>query len=698
VRTSWLPLYIRIKSQEMNDKLPSGAGNANAQSSRYSFPGTPFESIGFALSGGGFRAATFGLGILSLMDHVKWEEEGGETSLLKKVRFVSSASGGSITLSVYLVALYQGKSFIDFYHHLNKKVTGEEIVHKAMGILKDPDQWKGEKSRNIINAFSRAYHETLFNSGQQDNPTLGSIMSMTARKEVHVDEFCFNSTEFYTGKSFRFQGGSQWKGNAGGRFGNHDIEINWTSEGAKEALARIRLSDVLAASSCFPAGFEPIIFPRDFSYEGGPSVTALKEAINIKPLSLTPDQPKEKVNSRAIKEEKFIKAKEIGLMDGGIVDNLGLQSLLEANKRIGKKRKASGEDHRFDLMVVNDVTSFFMSPYIVPEIETSKEWMKRSPEYYWKWLRNMASRVKKRISLAFVLSIIFAVLFALPLIFEGVTVAGVVLAVVGVLLFVAGFILKTRTRKIFKKPIIKSSLKQKTLSGLVGLHMKEDSFTRRTALLATGYLQSVQLGVLLQMVNARVRSSLIMVLDVFLKHIRRLSYDLLFKNSRYIYRRMDNILSKLTVTNNIRLDFPDFEPPEEEDDVSYKARRDEFRDEVTKALVLSDEMKDTAELAYQTGTTLWFETEQEQEVEGRNNRKALIATGQFTACYNFLAYSLMLRHSRHFNTLESKYQQRINTVIDQLKALMCEFNKDPYYLYNLLGKDIPTAAPDSMSK
>ena len=81
---------------------------------------------------------------------------------------------------------------------------------------------------------------------------------------------------------------------------------------------------------------------------------------------------------------------------------------------------------------------------------------------------------------------------------------------------------------------------------------------------------------------------------------------------------------------------------------------------------------------------MWFETEQGQAID--NNRKALIATGQFTACYNILAYSLSLKHSRHFEKLDPKYKERITEIIYQLKGLMQEFEKDPYYLYKLISK------------
>ena len=88
------------------------------QSDKYTFPDKPFESIGFALSGGGFRAASYGLGVLSLMNFIKTDRD-KETTLLEKIKFVSSASGGTITLTMYMASLCAKMPFADFYKIVN---------------------------------------------------------------------------------------------------------------------------------------------------------------------------------------------------------------------------------------------------------------------------------------------------------------------------------------------------------------------------------------------------------------------------------------------------------------------------------------------------------------------------------------------------------------------------------------------------
>lgn len=53
------------------------------------YPSTPFDEIALAISGGGFRAATYGLGTLMYLQHLTFAGK----SLLERAKFMSSASG-----------------------------------------------------------------------------------------------------------------------------------------------------------------------------------------------------------------------------------------------------------------------------------------------------------------------------------------------------------------------------------------------------------------------------------------------------------------------------------------------------------------------------------------------------------------------------------------------------------------------------
>jgi hypothetical protein len=71
-----------------------------------------------------------------------------------------------------------------------------------------------------------------------------------------LQEVIFNATEFRTGIAFRFQ----YCANKKGKIGNGNISID------RSDAADIRIADIVAASSCFPGGFEPLAFPGDFNW------------------------------------------------------------------------------------------------------------------------------------------------------------------------------------------------------------------------------------------------------------------------------------------------------------------------------------------------------------------------------------------------------------------------------------------------
>ncbi|MBP6979179.1 MAG: patatin-like phospholipase family protein, partial [Lentimicrobiaceae bacterium] len=56
-------------------------------------PLAPFENLALSLSGGGYRAAAFHLGLLTYLSSVKWKDK----SLLERVRILSTVSGGTFT-------------------------------------------------------------------------------------------------------------------------------------------------------------------------------------------------------------------------------------------------------------------------------------------------------------------------------------------------------------------------------------------------------------------------------------------------------------------------------------------------------------------------------------------------------------------------------------------------------------------------
>ena len=64
-------------------------------------PGPPPIVAAVTLSGGGARAAAFGLGVLEELKATRFELEGRPTTLLDEVGLISGVSGGSILASYY---------------------------------------------------------------------------------------------------------------------------------------------------------------------------------------------------------------------------------------------------------------------------------------------------------------------------------------------------------------------------------------------------------------------------------------------------------------------------------------------------------------------------------------------------------------------------------------------------------------------
>ncbi|HEU5289286.1 MAG TPA: patatin-like phospholipase family protein, partial [Cyclobacteriaceae bacterium] len=114
----------------------------------------PLGQIALCMSGGGFRAASFALGTLAFLDSVQFMGE----KLSNRVCYISSASGGTITASLYALARNNPDyDFQQFYTNTLKMLKGEKLLEAALTNLNNKKLWTGSKNRNLINAFAKAY-------------------------------------------------------------------------------------------------------------------------------------------------------------------------------------------------------------------------------------------------------------------------------------------------------------------------------------------------------------------------------------------------------------------------------------------------------------------------------------------------------------------------------------------------------------
>lgn len=245
----------------------------------------PFQHLALSLSGGGYRAAAFHLGSISYLNQLQWQGK----PLLTRLAVISTISGGTIIGMKYALCLAEEKSFEQFYAELYLFLKEDQLLGHAMATLNNDQAWEGSgKQRNLINAFALVYHRELLGEN-----TFKVLLGLPAGK---FPEMIFNSTDLENQLAFRFQKSK------GGLIGNGKINL-------PEAAAHdLRLGDMVAASSCFPGGFEPLRFPQDFM-DG--SDGALDQAWKDKP--------------------------SLQLLDGGIVDNQGIESVMHFEDRHGKK-------------------------------------------------------------------------------------------------------------------------------------------------------------------------------------------------------------------------------------------------------------------------------------------------------------------------------------------------------------------------
>jgi predicted acylesterase/phospholipase RssA len=228
------------------------------------------DRLALSLSGGGYRAAAFHLGVLTFLHRI---------DLLRNVRAISTASGGSIAAAFYAHSLARGETFEQFSARFKAFLRDVDVIDEAL-----------KRGGKLITAAADVYATAI-------DTTLGDLQ----RSHDHLEELAFNATDFTHGVAFRFVKTQSSRV----RCGNKYVRVE------PEVAEKIRVADAVAASSCFPGAFEPIIFPDDFQWRTGASPV-----------------PPSDVDRRG-----RLTSTGTPLMDGGIFDNSGIESLLLIRER-----------------------------------------------------------------------------------------------------------------------------------------------------------------------------------------------------------------------------------------------------------------------------------------------------------------------------------------------------------------------------
>ena len=574
--------------------------------SKAQIPATPLQKIALSCSGGGYRASSFHLGTMAYLQRLRYR--GGP--LLENVKMLSTVSGGTITGVIYALQKQEGKSFEEIYHFILHKLNTLDLIRIGLEKLNPQASWTNtHKRKNLINAFAEIYDQEFTNGA-----TLKELRTMKS----HLEAVSFNSTEFKSGVNFRFRNSNT------GFVGNGTFRID------RHQALEIKLADAIAASSCFPVGFEPIMWPHDFVHDGASRLMTLaKDA-----------------------------SESIGIMDGGIYDNQGIDSILLYKDDFHEEDENNGQPY-FDLIILSDVASPDVKAFVPKSDQAKTGFRNWTVEETIEKMRGVNRLIDETIlGWAF----FFWVLPA-PFCFPNNMLTGISVGLGTVALaifFLKRYLLKQAETKIkgFWNSEKRKSFLPFYMERLARLDYKKLSIRRLEPLLMD-----------------RCNSVFTLLNDVFLKIVRSLNYRILYRNDLYEFRRISSLIKELAQVN--------FEKRTSQDE-SENTSRYHFFFKGTFDDSIGDNIREVAESASSFGTKLWF-TEQEFL---NNMLKKLVATGQFTLCYNMINYleSLFYTKGNGYANLDDVTKRDLHALYQQCKDDWARFKDDPLFLVTEMEK------------
>jgi len=281
--------------------------------------------IGLALSGGGFRASLFHIGVLAKL---------AELDLLRHVEVISCVSGGSIIGAFYYLELKKllesGKTTHADYLRMVRDVETKflagvqknvrtRILASPLAGLKMALASGYSRSDVIAGLYQKHFYDHTAAEGKEPARVMTDLMVQPAefggapgdfnpkydnwRLSAKVPMLVLNATTMNTGHNWQFT--ATWMGESPQAISATIDTIpryrRMYYEDAPEAHRQIPIGRAVGASACVPALFEPIVL-----------------------RNLYPDRT-------------------VRLVDGGVHDNQGLSSLLEQNCQVILASDASGQ-------------------------------------------------------------------------------------------------------------------------------------------------------------------------------------------------------------------------------------------------------------------------------------------------------------------------------------------------------------------
>jgi NTE family protein len=248
-----------------------------------------------AFSGGGTRAAAFSYGVLEFLRRTEVVgPKGNKVRLLDSVNIITGVSGGSFTALAY--GLYGDKLFDDYEQRFLKRDVQGEIVSRSFS----PTYWPslGSSGWGRSELAAHLYDEILFNGA-----TFGDL------NRGHGPLILASATDISTGSRFVFT--------------QRVFDIICSD------LDAVPLSRAAAASSAVPVVLSPVTINN---YGGNCNRVAPAWA---KPFidSDNPPRPAARAIRSLRAEEAFgdgVHRPYLHLVDGGVSDNVGMRSVLDA--------------------------------------------------------------------------------------------------------------------------------------------------------------------------------------------------------------------------------------------------------------------------------------------------------------------------------------------------------------------------------
>ena len=254
-------------------------------------------AIALFFSGGGTRAAAFSYGVLKELSQTRLPDP-SPRRLLDDVEVVGAVSGGSFTAAYY--CLYHDRIFQDFESRFLKRNVERELALRVL----NPIAWPKLASRYYGRSDLAAeyYDRHLF-----DGAKFGDLAKTGGRPYLAI-----NATDMATGQHFVF---------SHPRFGLIGSNIN-----------EFPISRAVAASSAIPLVLTPMTIKN---------YTGMRGAAQPRFIPRTPDDQSE-VSHRDAQVLRILHSYAdsrnkpyIHLVDGGLADNLGMQSLIDDIVAVG---------------------------------------------------------------------------------------------------------------------------------------------------------------------------------------------------------------------------------------------------------------------------------------------------------------------------------------------------------------------------